>query len=128
MISRRRLRTEEQQEGQVTDLNTKDDESPGESSETEQTSSSEEESHPGIVPDLNLGTDNGTGTALGVDISSCCDVDPDRNPEPEVGFDSSMPESERLLEELKHGGVAAPAQSSEFSRGDCSAEPEKTQS
>lgn len=130
MISRRRLRTEGQQEGQVADPDTKEEESPGESSEAEQTSSSEEESHPGIIPDLSLGTDTGTGTGIGVDTSSCCNVDPDRNPEPEVGSDSSRPEPERLLEELKHGGVAMPAQSSEFSnaRGDCSAEPEKTQS
>ncbi|XP_044224664.1 F-box only protein 36b [Thunnus albacares] len=126
MISRRRLRTEEQQEEQVADPDTKAEESPGESSETEHTSSSEEESRPGIIPDLSLGT----GTGIGIDTSSCCDVDPDRNPEPELGSDSNVAVPERLLEELKHGGVAAPALSSELSnaRGDCSAEPEKTQS
>ncbi|KAM7379065.1 hypothetical protein PAMP_004639 [Pampus punctatissimus] len=126
MISRRRLRFEEQQEGLVSDPDTKAEESPGESSKNDQGSSSGEESHPGTIPDLSLGTSTGTGTGT----SSCCDADPDRNPEPEVGCDCSMPVPEKCLEELKHGGVAAPTQSSELSnaRGDCSAEPEKTQS
>lgn len=88
MISRRRLkaeeqqegqvsdpdtRAEEQQEGQVSDPDTRAEESPNESSQTDQTSGSEEESHPGIIPDLSLGTGPGTG----FETSSCCDVDPD---------------------------------------------------
>nr|XP_019958839.1 PREDICTED: F-box only protein 36 [Paralichthys olivaceus] len=64
-ISRRRLKIEEQREGQVS----------GESSEPIQTSSSEEECHHGII---------------GFDNNSCCDVDPELSPEPEAASDSSQ--------------------------------------
>ncbi|XP_070774927.1 F-box only protein 36b [Enoplosus armatus] len=113
LISRRRLKTEEQQEGQVCDPDTKAEESPNESPETDQTPGSEEESHPGIIPDLSLGTDT----------NSCCDVDPDPNPEPETGSGSSMPVPGQLLEDMKHC-VETPVQNRALSngKGDWSAE------
>ncbi|XP_056246806.1 F-box only protein 36b [Seriola aureovittata] len=128
LISRRRLKTEEQQEGQVSDPDKEAEESPDESSETNQMSISEEESHPGIIPDLSLGT--GTGTGSGFDASSCCDVDPDTNHELEAGSDSSESVPDQCLEDIKHCGVETLAQSSPLrnGRGDCSTEPNKTQS
>ncbi|XP_071346651.1 F-box only protein 36b [Trachinotus anak] len=124
LISRRRLKTEEQQEGQVSDLDKKAEEFPDESSEANQMSSSEEEFHLGIFPDLSLGT----GTDTGLDPSSCCDVDPDPNHEPETGSDSSESVSDQFLEDIKHCGVETLAQSSTLGngRGDCSTEPKKT--
>lgn len=124
LISRRRLKTEKLQEGHVSDPDTKEEESPDESSETDQTSSSVEESHPRIIPDQSLGSDTGTG----FDTGSCCDVDPDCNPEPEAGSDSSIPVPGQLLEDLKHHVVETPVQSSALSngRGDSSAAPNET--
>ncbi|XP_040911833.1 F-box only protein 36b [Toxotes jaculatrix] len=124
LISRRRLKTEEHQEGQVSDPDKQAEESPDESSEAKQTSSSEEESHPGIVPDLSLGT----GAGIGFDTS--CDVDPDPNREPEAGSDSIEPVLEQFLEDIKLCGVETLAQSNGLSngRGDGSTEPNKTQS
>ncbi|XP_038574318.1 F-box only protein 36b [Micropterus salmoides] len=87
LISRRRLKVEVQQERQVSDPDTKAEESPDESSETNRTSTSDEESHPGIVPDPSLGTDT----------SSCCNVDFD--PEPEADSDSTVPEQNSALSE-----------------------------
>ncbi|GAA6222593.1 F-box only protein 36-like [Lates japonicus] len=124
LISRRRLRNEEQEEGQVSDPDKKEEESPDESSETSQTSSSEEESQPGIIPDLSLGT----GTGTGFDSSSCCDVDLDPNPKPEAGSDSSEPVPDQFLDDIKHCEVETLAQSKTLSngRGDCSTESDKT--
>lgn len=56
MISRRRLATEDPAEGHVLDPDTKLGKPPGESAETDHTSSSDEESPPVIIPDLSLGT------------------------------------------------------------------------
>lgn len=95
LISRRRLKTEEQQEAPVSDSDTKAEESPDESSDSAQLSTSEEESHPGIIPDLSLGAVTGAS----FDVSSCCDVDPGPNPEPEAGSDSSGPVSKQSLED-----------------------------
>lgn len=95
LISRRRLKTEEQQEALVSDSDTKAEESPDESSDSAQLSTSEEESHPGIIPDLSLGAVTGAS----FDVSSCCDVDPGPNPEPEAGSDSSGPVSKQSLED-----------------------------
>ncbi|XP_010731603.3 F-box only protein 36b [Larimichthys crocea] len=116
LISRRRLKPEEQQEEQVSDTDTKAEKSPNESSDSDQTSGSEEESHPGIIPELSLGTETGTG----FDAKSCCDVDPGRNPEPEAGSDFSMPGSGQWLEE--NCLVETPVQNSALSnsRGDYS--------
>lgn len=123
LISRRRLKAEEQQEGQISDPYTKAEESPDDSSETDQTSGSEEESHPGIIPDPSLGTGTGTVTGTGFDTSSCCDVDPD----PETGSDSSVHVPGQLLADIKHCVVETVVQNSALSnsRGDCSAEPDK---
>ncbi|XP_070830194.1 LOW QUALITY PROTEIN: F-box only protein 36b [Chaetodon trifascialis] len=93
LVSRRRLQLEEQQKEYVSNPNTKAQESPDESSHSDQTSGSEE-SHPGIIPNLSLGTV--TGTAF--DTTSDC-VDPGRNPEPEAGSDSSMPVSGQSVED-----------------------------
>ncbi|KAF3699130.1 F-box only protein 36 [Channa argus] len=76
LISRRKLKTEEQQEGQVSYSETKAEESDEESLRMKQTVTSEAESHPGILPDQS--TDTVTGT----------DFDPDPSPEPEPGSDS----------------------------------------
>ncbi|XP_070701853.1 F-box only protein 36b [Pempheris klunzingeri] len=118
LISRRRLKTEERQERQVSDPDTKAEESPDDSSETDQTSGSEKESHPGIIPDLSLGTVTGTG----FDTSSCCDVDPGA----EAGSGSSVPVPGQLLEDIKHYVVETVVQNSALSnsRGDCRAEPD----
>lgn len=91
LISRRRLKTEEQ----VSDSDTKAAESPDESSDAQQTTSSEKESPPGIIPNANLGT----VTGCSFEASSCCDVDPCPNPELEAGSDSSAPVSGQLLED-----------------------------
>ncbi|XP_062260804.1 F-box only protein 36b [Platichthys flesus] len=64
-ISRMRLRMEEQRGRQVS----------SESPETNQTSSSEEECHHGLI---------------GFDQNSCCVVDPDLSPEPEAAPDTSQ--------------------------------------
>lgn len=119
LISRRRLKTEEQQEGHVSDPDTEEEESPGESSETDQTSGSVEESQPRIIPDQSLGTYTGTG----FDTSSCCGVDP----EPEAGSDSSLPVPDQFLEDIKHHVVETLEQNSTLSngRGDSSAMPDK---
>ncbi|XP_040000265.1 F-box only protein 36b [Xiphias gladius] len=124
LISRRRLKTEERQEGQVCERDKKAEESPDESTETTEASSSEVESHPGIIPALSLGI----STATGFDTSSCCDVDPDAKPEPEAGSDSSEPLPDQFLEEVKHCGAETPAQRSALSscKGDCSTEPNKS--
>ncbi|XP_074506835.1 F-box only protein 36b [Sebastes fasciatus] len=122
LISRRRLKTEEHQEGQVSDPDTKAEEPPDESSETDQKSSSEEESHRGINPDLSLGTDPGAR-------SDSCDVDPDPNSDPEAGSDSSVPVPCQLFEDIKSCVVETPVQNGvlSYSRGDChDAEPDKT--
>lgn len=84
LISRRKQKTEGQQERQVSHSETKAEESPGENLGT---SGSEEETHPGIISVLSLGTD----TSMDSDTSSCCDVDPDHNPEPEASCDSTEP-------------------------------------
>ncbi|XP_054452726.1 F-box only protein 36b [Anoplopoma fimbria] len=95
LISRRRLKAEKHQEGQVSDPDTKAEESPDESSGTDQTSGSEEETHLGIIPDLCLGTDPGTL----FDTSSCCDNGP--NPESEAGSDSNVPVPCQQFEDIK---------------------------
>lgn len=87
LISRRRLRTEEQEEGQVSDLEAKTEEYLDESSVLNQTIGSEMESQPGII--CNLSPGRVTGTEF--DANSYCDVKPGCNPEPEAGSDSSMP-------------------------------------
>ncbi|XP_029309759.1 F-box only protein 36b [Cottoperca gobio] len=123
MISRRRLKAKEQQEGRVSGPDTKAEESPDESSETYQTFDCEEESHSCIIPDLSLGTDSG------FDTSSCCDVDP--KSEPEAGSYSSVPVPSQLFEDTgKHCVGETPVLNSALnnSRGDCSAEPDNTMS
>ncbi|XP_073347733.1 F-box only protein 36b [Pagrus major] len=95
LISRRRLKAEEQEEGQVSDLEAKAEEYPDESSDSDQTFGSEEESQPGIIPDLSPGRVPGTD----FDANSYCDVKPGRNPEPEAGSDSCMPVSGQPLED-----------------------------
>ncbi len=95
LVSRRRLKTREQPEGQVSDLFKKVKESPDDSSDSDQTSCSTEESLPDIITHLSLGTGTGTGS----DTSSCCDVDPSPNPEPEAGSDSSVPVSGKWLKD-----------------------------
>ena len=124
LLRRRRLKAKEQQEGQVSEPDKNAEESSDESSETKQASSSEDESHPGIIPDLSLGI----GTATGFDTSTCCDVDPDAKPEPVAGSDSSKPVPDQFLEEVKHRGLETLAQSSALSsgKGDCCSEPTKT--
>ncbi|KAK9538964.1 hypothetical protein VZT92_004102 [Zoarces viviparus] len=124
LISRRRLKAEEHQEGQVSDPDAKG--SPDESSETDQTSGSEEDYHFGIISDLCLGTDPG----IRFDSSACCDIDPDPNPESEAGSDSTVPVPCQLFEDIKHCVVETPVQHSALSnsRGDCHAEPGGTMS
>ncbi|XP_042352896.1 LOW QUALITY PROTEIN: F-box only protein 36b [Plectropomus leopardus] len=126
LISRRRLKTEEQQEGEVTEPGVMAEGSPDESSETDQISGSEDESHTGIILDPSLGIDPGTG----FDTSSCCNVDHDSNPEPEAGSDSSVPALCQLFDDIKTCAMATPVQSSALasSRGDCRAVPDKTMS
>ncbi|KAM8726980.1 F-box only protein 36b isoform 1-T1 [Acanthopagrus schlegelii] len=95
LISRRRLRTEEQEEGQVSDLEAKAEEYLDESSVSDQTFGSELESQPGIIHVLSPGRVTGTD----FDANSYCDVNPGSNPEPEAGSDSSMPVSGQPLED-----------------------------
>lgn len=122
LISRRRLRAEKQQEGQVFDPDEEAGGRPPDESltDTNQTSNSEEESHAGIVPDLSLGT--------GFDTSSCCDVDPDPDHEPEAGSDSRESVPGQHWEDIKHCGVETLEQSNTMGdgKGDCS-EPELNQ-
>ncbi|XP_026230865.1 F-box only protein 36b [Anabas testudineus] len=84
LISRRKQKTEGQQEGHVSHSETKSEESLDESLGT---SGSEEDSHTGIISELSLGAD----TSTDFDTSSCCDLDPDHNPEPEASSDSILP-------------------------------------
>ncbi|XP_049454958.1 F-box only protein 36b [Epinephelus fuscoguttatus] len=124
LISRRRLKTKEQQERQVSEPCAKIEVSPDESSETDQTSGSEEESHHGIIPHLSLGTD----PVAGFDTSSSCDVDPDPNPEPQAGTDSSVLVPCQVIKGRKKCAVASPVQNDAVGsgRGDFFAEPDKT--
>lgn len=87
LISRRRLRTDEQEEGQVSDQEAKAEEYLDESSGSDQTLGSELESQPGIINNLSPGRVTGTE----FDANSYCDVKPGCNPEPEAGSDSSTP-------------------------------------
>ncbi|XP_028449578.1 F-box only protein 36b [Perca flavescens] len=106
LISRRRLKTEEHPEGQAPESDTEGEESPDESSKTEQTFGSEEKSHPAII---SVGNDPGAG----FETSSYCDVDPDLNSEPEAGSDSSVSVPSQLFEDTKWGGNASAEQDTE---------------
>ncbi|KAK5859450.1 hypothetical protein PBY51_021005 [Eleginops maclovinus] len=121
LISRRRLKAEEPQKRQLSDPDIKAEESPGDGSEIDQTSGSEEESPPGIIPKLSLGTDPGAGS----DCSSCCDVDPESDLED--CFDSSVPALCQLFEPTGKPCIETSVQTSALnnSRGDCCAEPDK---
>lgn len=124
LVSRRRLKTMEQQEEQVSDPYTKVEEYQDESSDSDQKSCSVEESHSAIITDLSLGTVTGAG----FDASSCCDVDPGPNPEPEAGTDSSVPVSGQALKD--NCVVETPVHNSApcEGSGDGSVKPEKTES
>ncbi|XP_051253551.1 F-box only protein 36b [Dicentrarchus labrax] len=122
LISRRRLKTEEQQGEQVSDPDTETEESLDESIDSDQTSGCEEESHPVSVPDLSLGTDTG----IGFDTSSCCDVEPSPNPEPEAGSDSSVLVSGQWLEENCVVETVVQNNALNDGRGDCGDIPDET--
>ncbi|XP_058485741.1 F-box only protein 36b isoform X2 [Solea solea] len=86
LISRRRLQTDKQHEGQVSDRETNVDRSRDESSEQTQASDSEEEfPHAGISPDMS----HSTGTGTGFDTNSCSDMDPGSSSEAEASSDSN---------------------------------------
>lgn len=87
LISRRKQKTEGQQEGQVSHSETKAEDS---HDDTFGTFGSEEVSHPGIIPELSPGND----TNMDSETSSYCDIDPVLKPEPEASFDSfkSLPD------------------------------------
>ncbi|KAM9349951.1 F-box only protein 36b [Symphorus nematophorus] len=117
LISRRRLKSGKLQEGQVSYPETKAEESPDESSDSGQTSGSEEESYPGFIPDLSLGT----VIVTGLDASSYCDANPGPNPEPVAGTVSGQSLEDNCV-------VETPVQNSAMSSGggDCSAKSDKT--
>lgn len=117
-ISRRRLRTEQQQERKICDSDNKAEvtslcsctESPGENPETDaEIHRAEAEPHPGIILDPSAGTSSGLDT----NTSPCCDSDPVPNPELETGSLSSVNcvlVCDQLCEDLKRCVVATPAQ------------------
>ncbi|XP_071372968.1 F-box only protein 36-like [Centroberyx affinis] len=121
-ISRRRLRTKQQQrEEKVCDPDTEAEvmslhsytESPGARPDADtQIPGAGAEPHPGIIPNPSL------GTSVGFDTSSCCDIDPVLNAEPEVGCDSSVnrvPVSDQLCGDVKRtqGGTNGGAMAEE---------------
>ncbi|XP_026005594.1 F-box only protein 36b [Astatotilapia calliptera] len=116
LISRRRLKTK----GQTPDSDTKEEESPGESLETNQAFCSEES-------DLDIcSLKPGTGTGSGLDSSSRCDVDPDPGSEPQSGSDSSNSVTDQFLEGTRYQ-VETLTQSRVLSSGvgDYSTDPDK---
>ncbi|XP_047444899.1 F-box only protein 36b [Mugil cephalus] len=119
LISRRRLKIEEQQEEQVSEPDALAEESPDEGSEIIQPHGLDEESPAGIVSDPILCTD----TAAGSDTSSCCDDNADLNHQTEAGSDSDKPVSDLFLEDTIHCEVETLSNG----RGDFSTEPDKTQ-
>lgn len=116
LISRRRLKTK----GQTPDSDTKEEESPGESLETNQAFCSEESDRDicSLKP--------GTGTGGGLDSSSRCDVDPDPGSEPQSGSDSSNSVTDQFLEGTRYQ-VETLTQSRVLSSGvgDHSTDPDK---
>uniref|UniRef100_UPI0037E89F40 F-box only protein 36b n=1 Tax=Semicossyphus pulcher TaxID=241346 RepID=UPI0037E89F40 len=124
LLSRRRLKSKEQQEGQGFDPDTKGEESPGESSETDQISCPEQGFQPGIIPEPSFGTETGNG----FDTSSCCNADPDPYPESDAGSEFGFPLSSQMLQDNKKCVEETLEQNNALSSGggDFSAEPEKT--
>ncbi|KAM4552442.1 F-box only protein 36b [Odontesthes bonariensis] len=119
LLSRRRLRYEEQQEGHFSDPDTQAEESANESSETSPVSGSEEESHPSTICLLCIGSDTG------FESNSCCDVDPDveSDPDPDLepASDSIELEPDPFMEGLRFCEVETVTRSSILSSGvgDC---------
>lgn len=141
LISRRRLKAEEQQEGQLSEPDAKTEGSPSESLGINQPHGLDEasqespdgsseiiqphglESHPGVVsnPILCIDTATSSGTSRG-DI-------PDLNPKTVAGSDSNKPVSDQFLEDTLHCEVETLALSSASSNGggDFSTELDNTQ-
>ncbi|XP_041660138.1 F-box only protein 36b [Cheilinus undulatus] len=126
LLSRRRLKSKEQQEGQVSDPDTKVQESLDESSEEDQISGPELDSQLGIIPDPGLGTQTGTG----FDTSSCCNADPGSCPEPEDDSEFSSPFSGQLVQDMKMcvEEMQGPNDALSGGGGAYSAEPNKAES
>ena len=126
LLSRRRLRTKEQEEGHVSDPDTQAEESTSESSETSSASGSEEESHPSTICHLCIGSDTG------FESKSSCDVDPDvesdPDPDPEPASDSIELVPDPFMEGLRFCEVETVTRSSTLSSGvgDCGQESAKT--
>lgn len=118
LLSRRRLKSEEEQNEQITGPGTKVEKSSDESSEEEQVSSPDLDSLPGVIPDPSLGTETGTG----FDTNSYCEADP--CPEPDTQSEFTLPMSGQLLQDLKKGSDGLQESDDEVSGagGDYSAE------
>ncbi|CAJ1071905.1 F-box only protein 36b [Xyrichtys novacula] len=97
LLSRRRAKSKEDQEEQISDPDTKVLESLDESSAKDLIAGPDPDSQPGIIPDPSSGTKTGTD----FDTSSCCDADPNPCPDPDAGSELSLPLSCQLFQDIK---------------------------
>ncbi|XP_074545435.1 F-box only protein 36b [Halichoeres trimaculatus] len=117
LLSRRRLKSEEEQKEQIPDPDTKMEKSLDESSGKDHLSGPDLDSLPRIIPDPSLGTETGTG----FDTNSYCEADP--CPEPDTCSEFTLPVSGQTLQDIEKGLDDVQKPDDELcSGGDCGAE------